>query len=56
MEIVRVCISSAAGLVGMARQSRDLAGLCRPWCGLAEIINVCESLALRAPLTEILRV
>jgi hypothetical protein len=30
MEIVRVCISSAAGLVGMARQSRDLAGLCRP--------------------------
>jgi hypothetical protein len=31
MEIVLVCISGA-GLGGMARQSRDRAGLCRPDC------------------------
>jgi hypothetical protein len=34
MEIVWVCISSTAGLGGVYWQSRDLAGLCRPWrCG-----------------------
>jgi hypothetical protein len=55
MEIVRVCISGMAGHEGVAWQSRDCAGLCRPGGhGLAEIVNVCGSLAFRACPREIL--
>jgi hypothetical protein len=46
----------SAGLWGTAQQNRAPAELCRPGgvCGLAEIINVYGSLALRAHPTEIL--
>jgi hypothetical protein len=48
-----------AGLGGMAQQNGAPAGLCRPVVGegpgLAEIVNVCGSLALRAHPMEILK-
>jgi hypothetical protein len=54
---VCVCISSVPGLGSVAWQSGACAGLFRPGgaCGLADILNVCGSLALRAHPTEILR-
>jgi hypothetical protein len=52
MEIMHVCISHAAGLGGMAGKAEIMqAG----GHGLVEIINVCGSLALRAPPMEILQ-
>jgi hypothetical protein len=49
-EIVPVCIPCVAGLGGMAQQSRDRPGLCRPWGhGPAEIMQAGAGLAGCSP-------